>query len=50
MHYYICMGKCYKMAICCLFYLLKSLEVFDAFIVSKLFKTKNVLVFNLNIL
>lgn len=32
MHYYISMEKCYKMAIYCLFYLLKSLEVFDAFL------------------
>lgn len=38
MHYCICMGKCYKMAICCLFYLLKSLEVFDVFIVTKLLR------------
>lgn len=32
------MGKCYKMAICCLFYWLKSLEVFDVFIVTKLLR------------
>lgn len=39
MHYCICMGKCYKMVIYCLFYLLKSLEVFDVFFIfSKLLR------------